>query len=365
MDTILNIIQKIQINTTAPEKINTLPTHNKTLISPEHLVIKEYYDTLVLSGGGVKGIMHLGLLYSFHQKKGDDFMKNIKRYYGTSVGSIVCLLLSIGYSPLEIFVELCKSKVNPTDSINIPNFFINFGFCSSASLFTEISNLVFRKFNYIPNMKELYQLTGKELFIVTHNLNENKIVYLHHSTHETLNCIEALRMSCNIPIIFEKILYNDCYYIDGAFSINGNFPVSYACSNNENKFILALKVNKKSREKEWNLMTYLENVAKISTRQNDDDFVCDKMDKISIYINEDKKDWDLTIDTTYKFSLFSIAYNEGVKLLSNVDTEQKQTMQLIDSFLNSPLEDHEETLVEINDTINSTILSEVIKHKSD
>jgi len=370
MNTFLSFIQKIQLK--QPEKNEINLSHSKTLLTPEYLTIKDHYDTLVLSGGGHKGIIHLGFLYALHQKKGEDFFKGFKSYYGTSIGSIICLLLSMDFTALDIFVEVCKSKVNPTEELNIPNFIMNFGFCSSSKLFEHVSKMIFNKFGKIPSLKELFELTGKEVYIVSHNLNENKAVYFHHSTHENLSCIEAIRMSCNIPIIFEKIVYEDCHYIDGAFSKNGHYPIKYACSFENNKNILAIKVGKSNKENdnktEWGLLTYLYKIAKIWLRSTDEDFSCDKMDSICLFINEDKKEWDLTfINTTYKFSLFSIGYNEGIKLLlknvsdkelvNNVDKEDIK--EFIDNCVLIINEDDDKSFMEEN------IYSPSLKHKKD
>ena len=59
------------------------------------------FDTLVLSGGSSKGILILGAL----QYAQDNFLLNkINKYIGTSVGSIICFLLLIGYTPIEIMI---------------------------------------------------------------------------------------------------------------------------------------------------------------------------------------------------------------------------------------------------------------------
>ena len=49
------------------------------------------YDSICLSGGGSKGIILLGSLYYFYDKKIINFEK-IKYYSGTSIGSLICLL---------------------------------------------------------------------------------------------------------------------------------------------------------------------------------------------------------------------------------------------------------------------------------
>ena len=66
------------------------------------------YDTLVLSGGSSKGIMTLGALQYLY----DNFLlKNIKNYIGTSAGAMICYLLAIGYTPVEIIVYICKHQL--------------------------------------------------------------------------------------------------------------------------------------------------------------------------------------------------------------------------------------------------------------
>ena len=66
------------------------------------------YDTLVLSGGIVNGITTLGeLQYMWDHNK----LKNIKKYYGTSVGSIISYLLIIGYEPVEILLNIISEKL--------------------------------------------------------------------------------------------------------------------------------------------------------------------------------------------------------------------------------------------------------------
>ncbi len=82
------------------------------------------------------------------------------------------------------------------------------------------------KVGFIPTMAELYETYEKDLTCVTYNVSKTKTEYLNRIDNPNLSCIEALKMSCNIPIIFEKYIYDNCFYIDGA--IMDNFPISYA-----------------------------------------------------------------------------------------------------------------------------------------
>ncbi len=67
---------------------------------------------LALSGGGIRGIAHAGVLKAFEEK-------NIKIDIigGTSSGSIVASLYAMGYNPEEIY-RLCKKYAKQIATIN-------------------------------------------------------------------------------------------------------------------------------------------------------------------------------------------------------------------------------------------------------
>ena len=66
------------------------------------------HDTLVLPGGGIKGLTILGAL----QYCCDNFMlTDIVNYVGTSSGSMICYLLAIGYTPTDIITNICCNQI--------------------------------------------------------------------------------------------------------------------------------------------------------------------------------------------------------------------------------------------------------------
>ena len=67
------------------------------------------YNTLVLSGGGIKGLLILGALQYLYET-GKLQKKNIRKYIGTSIGAIINVLLIIGYEPKEIVAHIVKSR---------------------------------------------------------------------------------------------------------------------------------------------------------------------------------------------------------------------------------------------------------------
>ena len=70
---------------------------------------------ICFSGGGIKGVAHIGALKAFEEE-------NIKFDYiaGTSSGSIVACLYSVGYNSDEIY-EIFKKYINNINYFEIKN----------------------------------------------------------------------------------------------------------------------------------------------------------------------------------------------------------------------------------------------------
>ena len=65
----------------------------------------DIYDTICLSGGGIKGFSFIGALDYLQNKSFIDINK-ITNWVGTSAGSIVSYLFTLGYTIHEIGVSL-------------------------------------------------------------------------------------------------------------------------------------------------------------------------------------------------------------------------------------------------------------------
>ena len=190
------------------------------------------FDTVVLSGGGTKGIYQLGTLHYYYEK-GKYVPPGVDVYIGTSVGSAISLLLVCGYLPIEIFrhIYLMDSFFDVRhDGVSfldvIKNVFKNSGLLPIDSLILKIEDLIKIKLGgEIPTLEQLYNITKKELTCVVTNVTERKVEYFNHKNHPNLKCTDAVKISCNIPLMFQKIRYNNSYYCDGAML--NNFAVDY------------------------------------------------------------------------------------------------------------------------------------------
>ena len=176
------------------------------------------YDTLVLSGCSQKGFITLGAL----QYCNDNFLlTDIKYLIGTSAGAIICYLLVIGYTPIEIMVYLCTNQIlERMQHFNIVGMIQGNGASTFNHLQEHLEKMTIEKIGYLPTMLDLYEKTGKTLVCITHNVTKNITEYISHETNPSIPCLTALHMSANLPLIFDKYKYGNSFYVDGGLSDN-------------------------------------------------------------------------------------------------------------------------------------------------
>lgn len=180
------------------------------------------YDTLVLSGGGPAGFLTLGSLEYFYRLK---HLSNIKNYIGVSSGAILCYLLVLGYTPIEILVRLSTSDImKHYKNIDIIGSLLQnktiFSFTPVEHMLRE---LTLEKIGFIPTLKEMYLYTQKTVVFSTYNVTQDNIEYLSKETYPDMCCLKALELSSAVPLLFESITYNNNLYIDGG--IGDNFSI--------------------------------------------------------------------------------------------------------------------------------------------
>jgi NTE family protein len=182
---------------------------------------KKYKEILVLSGGGVKGVAHLGALKALEE---NGYLDKFQTYAGTSIGAIILALYLIGYTPDEQYEFVRKFDLTKLKNIDVGNIFQNFGLDNGERFEYVLRRLIQAK-NYNPEitLKELYDKTKKKLVLTSTCLNDAKLCYLSYENHPNLTLCMALRMTSAIPLFFTPIKYNNCMYCDGGCV--DNYPV--------------------------------------------------------------------------------------------------------------------------------------------
>ena len=106
-------------------------------------------------------------------------MKEIKNYIGTSSGSIICFLLAIGYTPIEIMVYICTHQLlERIQHFNVVAMINGGGASSFISIYEQLEKMTIEKIGYIPTFQDLKTKFNANLTCITYNLTENKTEYL-------------------------------------------------------------------------------------------------------------------------------------------------------------------------------------------
>jgi predicted acylesterase/phospholipase RssA len=198
----------------------------------------EDYDTLVMSGGGAKGFYLLGAIQCAMDI---GLLANLKNYYGTSIGAIISYLLIVGYTPVEILVSIHTNnwfeKIHFLNIVSLVN-------CNGSASFTPLQEalekMTIDKVGCYFTLGKLKERFGKTLVCVAYNITKCETEYIGPDNYPDLPCLTALRMSANIPLVFDRFKYMDNFYLDGG--LTDNFPILKADSLGGKVFGLNLDV---------------------------------------------------------------------------------------------------------------------------
>ncbi len=182
-----------------------------------------HFETLILSGGGVYGYTILGCLAYLSE---NGMLDNLHTFVGTSIGAIICYLMAIGCTPLEIILHFNRTKVlqhlGQFDLVSMAN---GHGACNWDVIQKFLETVTIEKIGEFVNLRDLKEKYNKTLVCTTYNLDKQILEYIGPDTHPSVPVLVALRMSSNVPLIFQLFKYQNSHYIDGG--ILDNLPIEY------------------------------------------------------------------------------------------------------------------------------------------
>lgn len=267
---------------------------------------------LVLSGGGIKGISHIGALQGLEEKK---YLSDINTIAGTSVGALIGTLLVVGYTPKDIYDFIMMFDISKMGDLKIENFLNKFGFDDGEKIVIIIKKMFINK-GYSENItfKELYDKTNKKLIMTATCINNKKIYYYSTDTYPEMNVIKALRMSISIPIYFTPVEYDNQMYVDGGCI--DNYPIELFTDKLDQVIGIYVNDTKECIEKINNLEDTLLNTFKsmmegISLR------LLKGYEKYSIIINLSNISFmNLKLNKQQKQELYNIGYSSSINFIS-------------------------------------------------
>lgn len=196
-------------------------------------------DTLVLSGGGIKGFAYCGVFKYFEEQKYIDI--KIKNLSAVSIGSVFALLYIIGYTSKELEIEILNKRINELSNPKIENFVNKFGLESGKGITTWIETLLLKKgFKKSLSFKELNCKFGVHFKVYVTNISTYKYTYFDHENTPELSVIKAIRMAITVPFFFTMQKYNEHVYVDGALINNYPIEQSIRKDNKDNSNIIGV-----------------------------------------------------------------------------------------------------------------------------
>lgn len=188
---------------------------------------------ICFAGGGIKGVAHIGALRALEEE-------NIKFDYiaGTSSGSIVACLYSVGYNSNEIY-EIFKKYINKINYFEVKNIIklvlgilikreiiitgLNSGQKIEKLINKECAKKEINNINQI-NKKLLIpcvNLKTGDVHIFSSIKNENRNEYSDNIIYENnINIGKAVRASCSYPGVFSPCIIENNYMVDGGIREN-------------------------------------------------------------------------------------------------------------------------------------------------
>ena len=205
---------------------------------------------LVLSGGGARGIAHIGVLEEIER-----LGIPVDKIYGTSMGSLIGGFYAAGFSPGDIadvvnnddlsrlFTSFLSSGYNevldPFDfnSNNVVSISLEQGIGGLNGLIDDymILNFFYKYLGNLPN-----DLDFEKDLEIAFNCNAIDMLNGEEVVFRNGSLIQAMRASMSIPIVFEPVRNNGRILMDGGLA--HNLPVHLAAQDGYD-IIIAVSVN--------------------------------------------------------------------------------------------------------------------------
>lgn len=196
---------------------------------PSCWLAEESIDCIVFSGGGIRGLSHLGALYAIEQewrKIGRSIYRDIRATVGTSIGAWMALMLAIRMP----FAQWEKEMMDPilfnvmAMEMKMSNVIDKLGIVDNEIMGEQIKRQL-RMMSIDPEVTfaDLKRLTGVSLTTVTTCVNTDSVEY--HNADITPNYVvwKSVVASGCIPMLLSPMRIKGRLYVDGG--ILDNVPI--------------------------------------------------------------------------------------------------------------------------------------------
>jgi len=203
---------------------------------------------LVISGGGATGLSYYGILKETN-RMGLWNLEDIETMYGTSIGAILIVILSLKYDWKTIDDYLIKRPWHNVYKFTMYSVIDSY---QKRGIFNieEMEETFLPLFNgkdisIDVTLKEFYELTKVELHIFSVEINSFKIVDFCHKTYPDWRVIDAVYCSSCLPVMCSPFIKENNSYCDGG--LISNYPLEHCINDgaDPNEILGICRTNKK------------------------------------------------------------------------------------------------------------------------
>ena len=190
---------------------------------------------LVFSGGGPVLIQFLSSIQEL-EKKNYLNIKNIESIYGTSAGALIGIIIALKFDWETINDYIIKRPWQDVFPIKVKNIFDAYtkkGIFDIKTIEKCFKPLLDAK--DIPldiNLEDFYNLTNIELHMFTFEINKYKLEDISYKTYPKLSLLQAVQMTCAIPVLIKPVFINDKCFMDGGIACN--YPLNFCIESGKN-----------------------------------------------------------------------------------------------------------------------------------
>jgi NTE family protein len=237
--------------------------------------------SLVLSGGGSRGAIQLGVLQALNEYK-----IKIDAVSGTSIGAIIGALYCSGIKPYHI-KEIMESK----RFVDIYHFkWHRHGLLDMSLLYKILKEKI---------PENNFEALKVPLYICASNIDKGGFeIFSKGDLHV------KVAASASIPIVFEPVKIGKDFYVDGG--LFNNMPVNPFIG--KDTYILGVHVNNYKNKERHDMKAVAERIVNLVIKEN----VQENLEKCDYIINPFVNKKYSSLDFKNSEELFDIGYLEGV-----------------------------------------------------
>jgi predicted acylesterase/phospholipase RssA len=249
------------------------PDIQPALASLLQIVSNQHPYSLVLKGGGVKGLALVGALLELEK------YYSFNTFAGTSAGAIAAILLGAGYRPEELKdilkeLDFANFKDSRTPWGYILSIFRKSGLHSGDHFVQWMENMLAQKLTENVGVIEMQHLP--ERAIVYASRKDKVLRFDKNGEHKEVQAAFAARASMSIPGFFAPVKVDGYNVYDGG--MGNNFPLRLFLQDNQHDLFIGLYLRSPIKRK----TTIADDLFNIATDADERSIVDEHRDKIVV-----------------------------------------------------------------------------------